>query len=41
VQALGGQGIKVGAGPTQAARRCANPTELRAWLASLLATQLH
>ena len=39
VQALGGQGIKVGAGPTQAALRCANPTELRAWLAGLLETQ--
>lgn len=32
VQALGGVGIKVGDGPTQASARLASPTEVRTWL---------
>ena len=32
VQAMGGQGIKVGAGSTLADFRCASPTALRQWL---------
>ena len=35
VRRLDGLGIKVGLGPTMAQHRCANPTELLAWLASL------
>lgn len=34
VQALGGQGIKVGDGPTLARHRCATPALLRQWLAA-------
>lgn len=36
VQDLGGQGIKVGAGPSVAQHRCPNPSALRAWLAQAL-----
>jgi trehalose 6-phosphate phosphatase len=36
VQDLGGQGIKVGAGPSAALHRCPNPSALRAWLAQAL-----
>jgi trehalose 6-phosphate phosphatase len=32
VQQLGGHGLKVGDGPTQARSRCASPAALRAWL---------
>jgi trehalose 6-phosphate phosphatase len=32
VQALGGEAIKVGDGPSRAQRRCPNPQALRAWL---------
>jgi trehalose 6-phosphate phosphatase len=35
VRRLDGLGIKVGVGPTMAQHRCANPTELLAWLATL------
>ncbi|MDB5892749.1 MAG: trehalose-phosphatase [Rhodoferax sp.] len=35
VRRLGGLGIKVGVGPTMAQHRCANPTELLTWLATL------
>jgi trehalose 6-phosphate phosphatase len=38
VQALGGHGIKVGAGPTAAQHRCPNPAALRAWLMHNLQT---
>jgi trehalose 6-phosphate phosphatase len=31
-QAVGGYGVKVGAGPSVAAHRCPNPAALRAWL---------
>ena len=34
VQALGGQGIKVGDGPTMAQHHCASPALLRQWLAA-------
>ncbi|KAF1046822.1 trehalose-phosphatase [Xylophilus sp.] len=34
VQAHGGQGIKVGSGPTAAALRCAGPAALREWIAA-------
>ena len=34
VQSLGGVGIKVGEGPTQARYRCQNPAALRGWLSS-------
>lgn len=37
VQAAGGHGIKVGAGPSIAQHRCPNPNALRAWLAQALA----
>jgi trehalose 6-phosphate phosphatase len=37
VQAAGGHGIKVGAGPSLAQHRCPNPSALRAWLAQALA----
>jgi trehalose 6-phosphate phosphatase len=36
VQDLGGQGIKVGAGPSVAQHRCPNPSALRSWLAQAL-----
>jgi trehalose 6-phosphate phosphatase len=32
VQSLGGEGIKVGEGPTVAHHRCASPDALREWL---------
>ncbi len=31
-QKLGGHGLKIGDGPTQARHRCASPAELRRWL---------
>jgi trehalose 6-phosphate phosphatase len=34
VQSQGGQGLKVGDGPTAALHRCGSPAQLRAWLAS-------
>ncbi len=37
VQAVGGHGVKVGAGPSVAHHRCPNPSALRAWLAQALA----
>jgi trehalose 6-phosphate phosphatase len=36
VQNLGGHGVKVGAGPSEAQHRCPNPSALRAWLAQAL-----
>lgn len=36
VQRLGGEGIKVGDGPTRARHRCTSPEALRAWLADAL-----
>lgn len=36
VQALGGQGIKIGQGHSQARYRCLTPASLRGWLASAL-----
>ena len=36
VQALGGQGIKVGGGETIAVHRCASPDVVRSWLAATL-----
>lgn len=36
VQRLGGEGIKVGDGPSLARHRCPNPDALRAWLAQAL-----
>ncbi|WP_137918390.1 trehalose-phosphatase [Hydrogenophaga sp. 2FB] len=36
VQRLGGEGIKVGDGPTRARHRCPSPEALRAWLADAL-----
>lgn len=38
VQRLGGQGIKVGDGPTRARHRCPDPDTLRVWLAESLQT---
>ena len=38
VQSAGGQGLKVGAGPTQASHRCSSPAALRKWLAARLGT---
>jgi trehalose 6-phosphate phosphatase len=38
VQRLGGEGIKVGDGPTRARHRCPDPETLRAWLADALLT---
>jgi trehalose 6-phosphate phosphatase len=38
-QALGGIGIRVGAGPSAAAYRLENPEAVRAWLAGFAATQ--
>ena len=38
VQQLGGHGLKVGDGPTQARNRCASPAEIRTWLAQAAAT---
>lgn len=37
VQSVGGHGLKVGEGATQARHRCTSPTELRGWLARTLA----
>ncbi len=36
VQRLGGEGIKVGDGPSLARHRCPNPEALRMWLADAL-----
>ena len=36
VQRLGGEGIKVGNGPTHARHRCPDPQALRAWLSDAL-----
>lgn len=38
VQALGGEAIKVGEGPSRAHRRCPHPQALRAWLHQALET---
>jgi trehalose 6-phosphate phosphatase len=38
VQTLGGQGIKVGQGPSHAELRCASPRDLRQWLQGALAS---
>ena len=38
VQAAGGQCLKVGAGPSLARHRCANPQALRDWLSAHLTT---
>lgn len=38
VQRLGGEGIKVGDGPTHARHRCPSPEALRAWLSDALLT---
>jgi trehalose 6-phosphate phosphatase len=37
VQSLGGLGLKIGDGPTQALHRLGSPTDMRHWLASMLA----
>lgn len=38
VQSAGGQGVKVGPGPSVARHRCADPMALREWLSASLAT---